>query len=101
MMIVVSGRERPEMSGQFDARRVREVILEQRGTQLKGGSLAKRGRAIMRHLDGKAGSAESLGYRLALDHVVLDDKNVAPGIVGQSVSIDGWWVVGMRKCVRK
>jgi len=31
----------------------------------------------MRHLDGKAGSAEALGYRLALDHV------------------------GMRKCVRK
>jgi len=82
MMIVVSGRERPEMSGQFDARRVREVILEQRGTRLKGGSLAKSGRAIMRHLDGKAGSAEALGYRLALDHVVLDDKNVAPGIVG-------------------
>jgi hypothetical protein len=55
----------------------------------------------MRHLDGKAGSAEALGYRLALDHVVLDDKNVAPGIVVMSVSIDGWWVVGMRKCVRK
>ena len=65
------------MSGQFDASRGREVTLEQRGTLLKGASLAKSGRAIMHHLDGKAGSAEALGYRLALDHV------------------------GMRKCVRK
>jgi hypothetical protein len=36
----------------------------------------------VRCLDGKAGSAEALDYLLAPDHVVLDDKNVAPGIVG-------------------
>jgi hypothetical protein len=55
----------------------------------------------MRRLDGKAGSAEALGYLLAPDHVVLDDKNVAPVIVVMSVSINGWWAVGMRNCVRK
>jgi len=77
MMIVVSGRERPEMSGQFDARRCPGGNTRAARHAAEGRQLAKSGRAIMRHLDGKAGSAEALGYRLALDHV------------------------GMRKCVRK